>query len=148
MTQETRVPKARTVWRHFQVFASFALYQVDCPTADKRAARPGSAVFFNARIGGMSQARTKLRTTVSAHSEERVSQTRALHARSWHSRHRVHNQDGRASPRHPAPGRCSLCTRAVTTRQATLRRPRTPCPICRYGQATGSLSAKRHVPNP
>lgn len=41
----TRVPKVRTVWRHFQVFASFALHQVDCLAADKRAASVGSAVF-------------------------------------------------------------------------------------------------------
>ena len=42
----TRMHKARTVWRHyfFQACASFALYQVDCPAADKRAARAGSAV--------------------------------------------------------------------------------------------------------
>jgi len=84
MTQETRVPKARTVWRHFQVFASFALYQVDCPTADKRAAGPGSAVFSTLVLEPcLKRERNCAQLAVSAHSEERVSQTRALHARPW-----------------------------------------------------------------
>jgi hypothetical protein len=94
---DTRMPKARTVWTlpsiRFLRSVSSGL-----PYGRQASWQSRFRGVFNARIGSMSQARTKLRTTVSAHSEERVSRTRALHARSWHSRHRVHNQDGRASP--------------------------------------------------
>jgi hypothetical protein len=138
---DTRMPKARTVWRHFQVFASFALYQVDCPTADKRVGRAGSAVFSTLVLEACLK-------------RERNCAQPFLHIAKSVSHGRVRSMRGhgtagtgcttKMAAHHPAPGRCSLCTRAVTTRQAT----KTPGPICRYGQATGSLSAKRHVPNP
>jgi hypothetical protein len=131
---------------------SFALHQVDCPAADKRAARAGSAVFSFLqssywrgclRREGNYCAQAARWTTVSARSEERVSKTRALHARPWHSRHsyssRVGYQDGRASPR-------PWALLSVFVRQAT----KTPAQYADAGtgQATSSLAAKRHVPNP
>jgi hypothetical protein len=99
---------------------------------------------FNARIGGMSQARTKLRTTASAHSEGRVSQTRALHARPWHSRQGAQARWPRITKGTLPLGAALFVLARSQPRQAT----KAPGPTCRYGQATGSLPAKRHGAKP
>lgn len=117
----TRMHKARTVWRHyfFQACASFALYQVDCPAADKRAARAGSAVISTLVLADVSL-RTKLRTGgvwPFLHTAKSVSQRRVRSMRGHGTAET--GWATKMAAQQLAPGHCSLCTRAVTTRQAT-----------------------------
>ena len=145
----TRVRTARTVWRHyfFQACASFALYQVDCPAAGKRAARAGSRGDFNARIGGCLTVRTKLRTGgvwPFLHTAKSVSQRRVRSMRSHGTADRVGNQDGRAAPCPWAlPWLLSLYSRGHNKAS-----DQDPGAICRYGQATGQPSSQATCAKP
>jgi hypothetical protein len=137
---DTRMPKARTVWRHFQVFASFALYQVDCLAADKRAARTGSAV-FSVPVLEACLKRERNCAPPFLHTAKSVSHRRVRSMRGHGTAGRVINQDGRACL-------CPWASLSLYSRGRNKASDQDPRPICRYGQATGSLPAKRHVPNP
>ena len=138
--------KARTVWRHyfFQACASFALYQVDCPAADKRAARAGSAVISTLVLADVSLCE---RNCAQAACGRFCTPRRACLKDACAPCEAMAQQTGWATKmaaQHLAPGRCrgcSLCTRAVTTRQAT----KTPAQYAGTGKPQASPPAKRHA---
>ena len=92
------MPKVRTVWRHYsQVFASFALYQVDCLAADKRAASVGFRGVFTLVLAHVSK-RERNCAQPFLHTAKSVSQRRVRSMRGHGTAGRVRNQDGHAAP--------------------------------------------------